>query len=308
MVQRHSYTLGTAFSPTAPSSPYKNDSAVPKSPLPAATQGLKASYFAGTECTGTPVLTRLDYAINFHYFALGPDPTRFRNGTFCVRWEGTLTPDTTVQGGQFGIGLGKSRFNGKSPSGMGGRLFLDGKEYIDAWEAGKSTVGQPLNLKAGKPIQVKLEYYQASTDGNPSVALLWSLLPSQSSDSITPAINEIATADAVVVFVGGANNDQTGTTEGEGVDRASLSLAGEQMALVERADNASRAHNVPLVVVLVDGKPTAEPGLKNLGGALLAAFQGGQAAGVAIADIIAGQYNPSGKLPVCFPASADVLP
>ena len=50
------------------------------------------------------------------------------------------------------------------------------------------------------------------------------------------------------------------------------------MALVERADNASRVHNVPMVVVLVDGKPTAEPGLKNLGGALLAAFQGGQAA------------------------------
>jgi hypothetical protein len=35
------------------------------------------------------------------------DPTRFRNGTFCVRWEGTVTPDTTVQGGQFGIGLGE---------------------------------------------------------------------------------------------------------------------------------------------------------------------------------------------------------
>ena len=98
---------------------------------------------------------------------------------------------------------------------MGARLYLDGQQYIDAWEGGKSTVGSAYNLKAGKPIEVKLEYYQASTDGNPSVALLWSLLPSQSSDSITPAINEIATADAVVVLVGGANNDQTGTTEGK---------------------------------------------------------------------------------------------
>jgi hypothetical protein len=222
---------------------------------------------------------------------------------------------------------GKSRFNGKTPSGLGGRLYLNGNKYIDAWESGQSTVGPAYNFKAGQPIQVKLEYFQANTDGNPSVALLWSLLPSQSSDSITPAINEIATADAVIVLVGGANNDQTGTTEGAsptnrslmylyldcltsfacllhrrgyvrdetfsdglefaylfaclgstGVDRASLSLAGEQMALVERADNASRVHHVPMVTVLVDGKPTAEPGLKNLGGALLAAFQGGQAA------------------------------
>lgn len=64
-----------------------------------------------------------------------------------------------------------------------------------------------------------------------------------------------------MVVVGGANNDQKGTTEGEGVDRASLTLAGEQMALVERAANASVTHGVPLVVVLVDGKPTAEPAL-----------------------------------------------
>ena len=75
VVQRHSYSLGTEFSPTAPSSPYKTDAAVPKS-LPPTTEGLKASYFASTDCTGMPVMTRLDYAINFHWFQLGPDPTR----------------------------------------------------------------------------------------------------------------------------------------------------------------------------------------------------------------------------------------
>jgi len=57
---------------------------------------------------------------------LGPDPTRFRSGTFCVRWEGVITPDTTVKGGKFQIGLGKSRFTGKTPDGMGGRLWVGG--------------------------------------------------------------------------------------------------------------------------------------------------------------------------------------
>ena len=56
------------------------------------------------------------------------------------------------------------------------------------------------------------------------------------------------------------------------------------MQLVNRAANASRTHGVPLVVVLVDGRPTAEPALKDLPGALLAAFQGGQAAGIGVAS------------------------
>ena len=206
-----------------------------------------------------------------------------------------MTPDTTVKGGKFKVGLGKSRFNGKTPSGMGGRLWVDGKLMINATVENSDTSGPSYDFTAGKAVPIKYEYYQHNTDGNPCAALLWSLLPSASSDSITPAIEEIASADAVVVVVGGANNDQKGTTEGEGVDRASLTLAGEQMALVERAANASVTHGVPLVVVLVDGKPTAEPALKNLPGALLAAFQGGQAAGVGVASVIAGDYNPSGN-------------
>ena len=98
------------------------------------------------------------------------------------------------------------------------------------------------------------------------------------------------------------------------------------MALVNRAANASLEAKVPFVVVLVDGKPTAEPGLKDLPvsqlaqvlsyfapapplltstyyhtaaygqGGLLAAFQGGQAAGLGVASVISGEYNPSGKL------------
>jgi hypothetical protein len=74
-VQRHSLSLSAAFSPTAPSSPYKPDAAAPTS-LPAGAQGLRASYFNGTALAGEAVLTRLDFAPNFHFFALGPDPFR----------------------------------------------------------------------------------------------------------------------------------------------------------------------------------------------------------------------------------------
>ena len=80
---------------------------------------------------------------------LGPDPTRFRSGTFCVRWEGVITPDTTVKGGKFQIGLGKSRFTGKTPDGMGGRLWVGGAENALFWSSiGKCSIGAPfLNTK-----------------------------------------------------------------------------------------------------------------------------------------------------------------
>jgi hypothetical protein len=78
-------------------------------------------------------------------FQLGPDPTRFRSGTFCVRWEGVITPDTTVKGGKFQIGLGKSRFTGKTPDGMGGRLWVDGAENALFWSSiGKCSIGAPF--------------------------------------------------------------------------------------------------------------------------------------------------------------------
>ena len=63
---------------------------------------------------------------------------------------------------------------------------------INATAEGSGSIGDAHDFVAGKPIKIALEYYQENTDGNPSVALLWSLLPSGSSDSITPAVAEIS--------------------------------------------------------------------------------------------------------------------
>ena len=64
---------------------------------------------------------------------------------------------------------------------------------INATAEGSGSISDALyDFVAGKPIKIALEYYQENTDGNPSVALLWSLLPSGSSDSITPAVEEIS--------------------------------------------------------------------------------------------------------------------
>jgi len=114
--------------------------------------------------------------------------------------------------------------------------------------------------------------------------------------------------DAAVIVLGGANNlADNGSTEGEGKDRASLTLPGHQLSLLEGAWSRAEANKVPLVVVLVDGKPTAEKILLSLPSTIVA-FQAGQAQGRGIAEVILGITNPSGKLPVSFPLSADILP
>ncbi|EGB12090.1 hypothetical protein AURANDRAFT_539, partial [Aureococcus anophagefferens] len=151
-----------------------------------------------------------------------------------------------------------------------------------------------------------------SWNDGPAVALLWSLAEDDDDDELAKAKRLMDAADAVVAVVGGANNLRApdggnDSTEGEGVDRASLALTGRQRDLVDAALASASKSGAPLAVVLVDGKPTAEPLLKTAP-AVLAAFNGGQAQGDAIAAVLVGAANPSGRLPLSFPASADVLP
>ncbi|KAH8096408.1 xylan 1,4-beta-xylosidase [Aureococcus anophagefferens] len=164
---------------------------------------------------------------------------------------------------------------------------------------------------AGRAYDVAVNYSQShSWNDGPAVALLWSLAEDDDDDELAKAKRAMDAADAVVAVVGGANNLRApdggnDSTEGEGVDRASLALTGRQRDLVDAAPLASKSGAA--AVVLVDGKPTAEPLLKTAP-AVLAAFNGGQAQGDAIAAVLVGAANPSGRLPLSFPASADVLP
>eukprot|EP00040_Diaphanoeca_grandis_P028777 m.167146 g.167146 ORF g.167146 m.167146 type:complete len:979 (+) comp31454_c0_seq3:101-3037(+) len=304
VVQRHSFTVATEFTPTAPTNHfefgYDGHAALPQ--VISGSQGLKGTYFDNENLTGSPMYTRLDYAVNFHWFALGPSLSE--SATFSVSWEGMITPDTTTSNATFLLEL----CHGHSCSGqsnLGGRVYIDGILVFDAWINGTNVSPVPVALKQGKSVSIKVEYWQLNSINNPAVALQWSLNP-----NLATATTEILTGkpDAIVMVMGGANNDGVSTTEGEGVDRASLSLPGMQLSFIQSVRETALTTNTPVIVVLIDGKPTAEPFLKTTMPVVVAAFQGGQASGSAIAQVITGKYNPSGKLPVSFPASADVLP
>ena len=145
-------------------------------------------------------------------------------------------------------------------------------------------------------VPLRMEYRKPSGNGN--VELQWSLI-GDANASLRNATAAAAAADATIVVVGGSDQ-----TTNEGCDRAELDLPGNQLGLVQAVHAASKR----LVVVMTGGRPIAEPWIKENVGSVIASMCGGQAQGTALAAVIAGSYNPSGKLPVSFPRSAATLP
>ncbi|KIY63411.1 glycoside hydrolase family 3 protein [Cylindrobasidium torrendii FP15055 ss-10] len=124
------------------------------------------------------------------------------------------------------------------------------------------------------------------------------------------AVSAAEASNVAVVFVGTWSLDQShlwigqNVTTGEHVDMSTLSLVGAQLPLVK----AVKATGKPTVVVFVSGKPIAEPWIKRYADAVLQQFYPGEQGGLAIAEIIFGEVNPSGKLPVSFPTDVGTTP
>lgn len=136
---------------------------------------------------------------------------------------------------------------------------------------------------------------------------LWSYDESGFTDAIAAA----QASDVAIVMVGTWTLDQTllwtpGTnaTTGEHVDLSDLSLVGAQMSLVQAIKETGK----PTVVVFVSGKPVTEPWIQQNADAVIQQFYPGELGGLALAEIIFGDANPSGKLPVSFPQSVGTTP
>jgi beta-glucosidase len=117
---------------------------------------------------------------------------------------------------------------------------------------------------------------------------------------IQAAAGAARSADAVVVVVGeNSLRDNPERTSGENVDRVSLDLPGRQNELVAALVQSGK----PVVVVLINGAPLGSEWLVQSAAALLEAWEPGIEGGTAIAEVLFGKYNPSGKLAITFPRS-----
>ena len=127
---------------------------------------------------------------------------------------------------------------------------------------------------------------------------------SRRTDLIDEAVACARAADVAIVFVGDlAGLFQSGTV-GEGSDADSLALPGVQQALLQAVVDTG----TPTIVVLMAGRPYELGGLEDRLAAYVMAFAGGQQGGTALAELLTGRVEPSGRLTVSFPKSAGAMP
>jgi beta-glucosidase len=262
-------------------------------------QGLRAQYWANTSFQGAPALVRTDRqaALNlgvlfalpgFNASSLPPVPPELVGGPISVRWTGTITAPAT---GDYTLAL----------TSLGrGRLYLDGELLIDHWaQHDRTTRSATVRLVAGQPHAIRVDYAadHPSVGGlvGAEVKLGWR----HPARAIPPAARRAAAlakaSDVAVVVVRDYETEQG--------DRPNLVLPNEQDQLIR----AVAAANPRTVVVLNTGAPVTMPWLGRVP-AVLEAWYAGQEQGNAIADVLFGAVNPSGRLPVTFPRSLRATP
>jgi len=252
--------------------------------------GLNVEFFANPRLEGAAVLKRVDPYVSFEWNNVSPGPG-VPAELFSARWTGELVAPTE---GDYRIG---------ASSDGGYRLYLDNKLLLDDWAPhGERGITVSVHLQAGHAYPIKLEYYHISWES--AVRLLW-LSPQLQEQAVAATRN----ADAVIAVVG-----ITAQLEGEesdssdpgffGGDRTDITLPVPQEKLLE----ALAATGKPLIVVLTSGSALAVNWAKEHAAAILEAWYPGEEGGAAVADVLSGEYNPSGRLPVTFYSSVAQLP
>jgi beta-glucosidase len=244
--------------------------------------GLKAEYFNNMELKGDPGFVRTEQNLNFN--AGGSPNAAIGADFFSARWTGRLRSPVT---GKLKLSL---------TTGDGVRFWFNGQKLLESWEDRFSTTDYfTVHLVAGQEYDIKVEFFE---DKWGATALLgWDYGFEAAEDAkIQQAVAAVKKADAAVVV--------TSILEGEFIDRANLDLPGYQEKLI----NAVTATGVPTVVVLVGGSAITMGNWIDDVPAVVDAWYGGDAGGTAVAEVLFGDYNPAGRLPIGFPRSSAELP
>jgi beta-glucosidase len=262
-------TLGVTSLPVLPSAVL--------TPSSGSGPGLFGTYYPTMDFTGSPVNSFVSANIDSNA-VLVP-------GSYSARFTGTLTPTST------GLHRFSMRHTGNARLYIDGQLVASGAtEALDGLIPGsqRTTAQGIATLTAGVPVPIVVEYTRGASITGYGLHLGW-----QTPDNllIDDAVAAASAADAAVVFV----NDTTS----EGMDRTTLALPGDQDALIE----AVAAANPRTIVVLHTSGPVLMPWLAQVEG-VLQAWYPGEVSGNAIAAVLFGDIEPSGRLPMTFPADA----
>jgi len=242
--------------------------------------GLRGEYFNNKNLLGSPSLVRIDNQVDFNWGQDSPDPA-INSDVFSVRWMGKLVPPET------------KAYELAVTTDDGVRLYLDGELLINEWHDHATTTYYAFaDLQAGQHYDILIEFYENSLHAE--VHLQWDYL----SEGFAEAVDIASSSDVAVVVVG---TDLTVASEGR--DRTEIDLPGVQEDLIKAVYNV----NPNTIVVLINGSPVAINWTQANVPAIIEAWYPGQAGGTAIADILFGDYNPGGRLPMTFYASVEQL-
>jgi beta-glucosidase len=245
-------------------------------------QGLHGEYFDNPQLQGPPKLVRTDKQIDFGWTLNSPG-RGIPFDWYSVRWTGRIT---IPAGGVRHIGV---------EGNDGYRLYVDDRLIVDDWQKRSySTTLADQALPPGSTHEIRLEYFE--TAGNARLKLVWDAGVDDSwRRSIDSAVSAARASDAAIVVAG--------LEEGEFRDRAKLGLPGHQEELID----AVAATGKPTVVVVVGGSAVTMPWLGRVAG-VVDVWYPGEVGGTAVADVLWGDENPGGRLPITFPVSEGQLP
>lgn len=256
--------------------------------------GFKAEYFDNKDFEGAPMYVQYERTIDFFGTNQHKILAKLKPVMMAARWSSTLTPkkDGTVV---FEITSDDSGF----------RLFVDDQKVIDCFSYQEARVEYcRLDVKAGQSYQLRFEFAQENEGGGVSLATV-----NREKSDAKVVIDAVKKAD-VIVFVGGISPSLEGEempVEVPGFnkgDRTSIMLPAGQTEMLKALQETGK----PVVFVMLTGSALAVQWEAENLPAIVNAWYGGQDAGTALADVLFGDYNPAGRLPVTFYASDSDLP
>jgi beta-glucosidase len=253
-------------------------------PADAFAPGLSGEYWDNNRLDGAPRLTRTDQRVDFRWTLNSPG-RGIAFDWYSARWTGGIRAPKDAPVRRIGV-----------EGNDGYRLWLDKVLVIDNWQ--KQSYGvrtADVSWAPGTWHELKLEYFEST--GNARVKLIWDGgVTDDTRAGIDEAVALARTSDVAIVVAG--------LEEGEFRDRAFLKLPGRQEELIQ----AVAATGKPTVVVIVGGSAvTMSPWLDRVT-AVVDAWYPGEQGGRGVADVLFGDANPAGRLPITFPVFEGQLP
>ena len=245
--------------------------------------GLVGRYWANPDFAGAPLFERFDAQIDFNWNLFAPHPG-MQKEWFSAAWTGELTAPAD---GPLRIGLeGNDGF----------RLYIGDSLVIDQWDKGSSRrIMATWNVRKNLSYPLRVEFCERSGGGR--IKLLWDYgVEKGAEEKIAEAVEAARQSDAAVICAG--------IVEGEGLDRAFLRLPGRQEELIR----AVAAAGVPVVVLITGGSAVTMNAWLDEVDAVAALWYPGEEGGHAVAEMLFGEYNPAGRLPVTWPLAEGQLP